>query len=327
MDKKETDAKPKKEKKSKKKDKAEKEENEADKQPKGKDKDDKKQEKKPPEPRKKILLVTGSNRGLGLGIIEGLLEKKTNLRIILTSRDEEAGQKVHAELLEKFPEENEKLFYHQLDITKEESIAELVKWIKATFKKIDYIVNNAGVSSKGLALDLDVFNFTFETNVFSTITFTEKMLQEQTMNKAGKIILIGSSGGYLSKLTNETLISSFKNAKTTDDLYKLADKFKASIENGTIEEDGWCKNTFAVSKMIINTYARILAKKREVTKDQISVYACNPGWVKTDMGGDLAPLTIQEGVLTPIYLIELPDGINKENQGKFFSECKIASFD
>ena len=35
---------------------------------------------------RKIVLVTGSNKGIGYGIIESLLEKKSNLRIILTSR-------------------------------------------------------------------------------------------------------------------------------------------------------------------------------------------------------------------------------------------------
>ena len=37
----------------------------------------------------KIILVTGSNRWIGYGIIEGLLEKKHNFSYILTSRSEE----------------------------------------------------------------------------------------------------------------------------------------------------------------------------------------------------------------------------------------------
>ena len=81
------------------------------------------------------------------------------------------------------------------------------------------------------------------------------------------------------------------------------------------------------SKIIINTYAKVLGHRRDITKEQISVYVCNPGWVKTEMGGKHAELTIKEGAETPVFLIELPDGINKENQGKLFDKCKIASFE
>jgi carbonyl reductase 1/carbonyl reductase 3 len=281
--------------------------------------------KQPPQP--KVVLVTGANRGIGYGIIETLLEKQSKLRIVLTARDETLGQNAYNELAEKYPDEKEHFFFHQLDITKDESIDELITWIKTTFKKIDYLVNNAGVSSKGKKFDEEVFNFTFGTNVFGTINFTEKMISSDVLNKAGKIIFLGSLSGCLSRLNNELLISTFKNVKNSDDLFKLAEKFRNSIVNETIEEEGWCKNTFTVSKIIINTYAKVLGHRRDITKEQLSVYACNPGWVKTEMGGEHAELTIKEGAETPVFLIELPDGINKENQGKLFDKCKIASFE
>ena len=75
--------------------------------------------------------------------------------------------------------------------------------------------------------------------------------------------------------------------------------------------------------MIINTFARVLAHRRDISKEQISVYACDPGWTKTEQGGEHALQTIQQGAEQEIYLIMLPDGINKENQGKFFSQNKI----
>ena len=153
------------------------------------------------------------------------------------------------------------------------------------------------------------------------------MISSDVLNKAGKIIFLGSLSGCLSRLNNELLISTFKNVKNSDDLFKLAEKFRNSIVNETIEEEGWCKNTFTVSKIIINTYAKVLGHRRDITKEQLSVYACNPGWVKTEMGGEHAELTIKEGAETPVFLIELPDGINKENQGKLFDKCKIASFE
>ena len=52
----------------------------------------------------------------------------------------------------------------------------------------------------------------------------------------------------------------------------------------------------------------------------IQVYSCSPGgWVQTEQGGNLAKLTIKEGIETPVYLIdELPFAYNRDLQGKLF---------
>ena len=93
-----------------------------------------------------------------------------------------------------------------------------------------------------------------------------------------------------------------------------------------MEKDGWCSNSYCVSKMIVNSYPRILSYRKEIENNDISVYSAHPGWVKTDMTGPEAPLTIREGAENEVFLIELPDGINKEYQGKYFDRFKVASF-
>ena len=276
----------------------------------------------------KTLLITGGNRGLGYAIIENLLEKKTKLKLIITSRNEEQGQEIYNSLCEKYPEEKEKeqLYYHQLDITNEESINEIIEYIKKNFKKIDYLINNAGVSSKGTEFSNEVFEYTFSVNVYGTINFTEKMISNNLINKQGKIILLGGKSGNILKLKNDNLINLFKTAKAADDLFKIADKFKEAINDETCDEEGWYKNTYGVSKMIINTYARLLTKKREISREGISVFSCHPGWLKTEMGGNYAKVDVKDGANNVIYLIELPDGINKDLQGKFFEEGKVSNF-
>jgi carbonyl reductase 1/carbonyl reductase 3 len=286
-----------------------------------------KEEKKTTDTRK-TLLITGGNRGLGYAIIENLLEKKTKLKLIITSRNEEQGQEIYNSLCEKYPEEKEKeqLYYHQLDITNEESINEIIEYIKKNFKKIDYLINNAGVSSKGTEFSNEVFEYTFSVNVYGTINFTEKMISNNLINKQGKIILLGGKSGNILKLKNDNLINLFKTAKAADDLFKIADKFKEAINDETCDEEGWYKNTYGVSKMIINTYARLLTKKREISREGISVFSCHPGWLKTEMGGNYAKVDVKDGANNVIYLIELPDGINKDLQGKFFEEGKVSNF-
>ena len=107
------------------------------------------------------------------------------------------------------------------------------------------------------------------------------------------------------------------------ELVNIGELFKKSVINDTVEKDGWCRNTYAISKMIVNSYARVFALRDEIKNN---VYSAHPGWVKTDMAGPKSPLTIKEGAETEIYLIELPDGINPEYQGKYFDKCKVSSF-
>ena len=276
---------------------------------------------------RKIVLVTGSNKGIGYGIIESLLEKKSNLRIILTSRNEELGKNSYNKLSSKYPEFKNYFFYHQLDITKKDSIDNLISWIKKEFGKIDYLVNNAGLGTHGVTTDLNLHKAVININAFGTINFTEEMLKNGMINKSGKIILLGSMMGNLGFLKSQELKSKFKNAKTYQELLNLAESFIKSYENNSVEKDGWCKNSYRVSKMVVNSYARVLSYRDEIEKNDISVFAAHPGWVKTDMTGPEAPLTIKEGAVNEVFLIELPDGINRKYQGKYFDSCKVGSFE
>ena len=275
---------------------------------------------------RKIVLVTGSNKGIGYGIIETLLEKKSNYRIILTSRNEDLGQKSFNKLLSQFPYSKDYFFYHQLDITNKDSISNLISWIKKQFGKIDYLVNNAGLGTHGVTTDINLHFAILDVNAFGTINFTEEMIKHDMINKKGKIILVGSMMGNLNRLNSNQLKNSFKNAKTTQELINLGQAFKNSIINNTVDKDGWCRNSYCVSKMIVNTYSRVLSYREEIEKNDISVYSAHPGWVKTDMTGPETPLTIKEGAENEVFLIELPDGINKEYQGKYFDRFKVTSF-
>lgn len=55
-----------------------------------------------------------------------------------------------------------------------------------------------------------------------------------------------------------------------------------------------------------------------MTKRGIQVYTCCPGYVNTDMTSHKGPLTIQEGALTPVFLIEKPFELKEEDQGEFY---------
>lgn len=63
---------------------------------------------------------------------------------------------------------------------------------------------------------------------------------------------------------------------------------------------------------MLTTYVKALASNELVKNRNIQVYCCCPGYVNTDMTNHKAHLTIEEGVLTPVYLTELPSEINND---------------
>jgi NAD(P)-dependent dehydrogenase (short-subunit alcohol dehydrogenase family) len=62
---------------------------------------------------------------------------------------------------------------------------------------------------------------------------------------------------------------------------------------------------YRLSKAALNASTRVLSE--ELKGDNIKVNALCPGWVRTDMGGEDAHLSPEEGVDTTVYLSTLPD--------------------
>eukprot|EP00340_Litonotus_pictus_P008895 CAMPEP_0170514786 /NCGR_PEP_ID=MMETSP0209-20121228/1339_1 /TAXON_ID=665100 ORGANISM="Litonotus pictus, Strain P1" /NCGR_SAMPLE_ID=MMETSP0209 /ASSEMBLY_ACC=CAM_ASM_000301 /LENGTH=104 /DNA_ID=CAMNT_0010799011 /DNA_START=521 /DNA_END=835 /DNA_ORIENTATION=+ len=79
-------------------------------------------------------------------------------------------------------------------------------------------------------------------------------------------------------------------------------------------------NAYGPSKSFLNSYMVDLAEK--VKSKGVMVNAFNPGWVKTEMGGEGALLTVEEGVKTAEFL----DGFKEFNTGKWYEDNKIIDF-
>ncbi|GAA0368872.1 SDR family NAD(P)-dependent oxidoreductase [Bowmanella denitrificans] len=61
---------------------------------------------------------------------------------------------------------------------------------------------------------------------------------------------------------------------------------------------------YAISKAALNAMTVCMAR---TLGDKVKVNAACPGWVRTDMGGQHAPLSAQQGADTPVWLAQLPD--------------------
>jgi carbonyl reductase 1 len=163
-------------------------------------------------------------------------------------------------------------------------------------------MNNAGFAFTGK----DPFNFqntlyTFSINYYGTINFTKAMLAH--LNDSAQIIVVGSGAGGLSRMTSDD-----KRAKLLDPeltltgLDEMVDEFMDAVGADTWKAEGWPGNGYAMSKMFLHAWVRVMSRDPSLTSRGISINALCPGWVATDMGGANAPRTIEQGAETPAWL-------------------------
>ena len=253
------------------------------------------------DPSKKIILITGCNKGIGYTLVENIIKQKVNLNIIFTSRNEKLGISSLNKLASKYPSSKSQLIYHQLDITDKDSIISIINWIKSKFKKIDILFNNAGVYNSPREKVI-------KTNVFGTLNITKMFLENDIINNNGKIISVGSGLGSFSASGNHR--NDFKSASTIDDLINLGNRYL---------KENWGSEAYSISKLIIHLSAKILGGTEEIRKKNIGVYSMDPGWCRTDMGGSGAPFPPEHGAEIGLFLIQLQDGIIPNLQGQYFN--------
>jgi NAD(P)-dependent dehydrogenase (short-subunit alcohol dehydrogenase family) len=168
-----------------------------------------------------------------------------------------------------FTHENLKVI--QLDLTDSDSIRKCVDEIEVLGLKIDILDNNAGMlfDDGETHLSIEKLRETLEINLIGTADFTERLVP--FMNTKGHIIFISSSAGSISE-TDYTTHSHHPN------------QYPA----------------YKISKAALNMYMRTLAMRLEKEVAGIKVSSVHPGWVKTEMGGDDAPMT-PEGAALHIF--------------------------
>jgi NAD(P)-dependent dehydrogenase (short-subunit alcohol dehydrogenase family) len=230
---------------------------------------------------KKVALVTGANRGIGLETARQLGQK--GVTVVVGARTlksaEETAAKLKAEGIDAFPV--------KLEVTHAHDREAAAKTIGEKFGKLDILVNNAGVGpqdgilvQKTISTTDEELQSIFGTNVFATIAVTRSFLPLLKKSEAGRIVNLSSILGSLT-------------------LHADPNSPIAGIKSFAYD----------ASKAALNAFTIHLAAELKDTK--IKVNSAHPGWVKTEMGTDAAPMEIPEGAKTSVDLALLgPDGPN-----------------
>lgn len=269
----------------------------------------------------KVAVVTGSNKGIGLAIVRALC-KQFQGDVYITARDVGRGQEAVASLAA----DGLKPKFHQLDINDLTSITTAAAYFKEQYGGVDVLINNAGIAFK--AADTSPFSVqaevTLKTNFFATRDMLTHFLP--LVKAGGRVVNVSSFvGARTLNKCSPALQQRFRSEDITEEeLVVLMEQFVQQAQKGEHGKGGWPDTAYGTSKTGLTVLSMIHARRlsKERPNDAILVNACCPGWVRTDMAGDKAPKSPEEGAITPVYLALLPSGAT-DPHGKFVSDKEV----
>uniref|UniRef100_A0A8R1DJ74 Uncharacterized protein n=1 Tax=Caenorhabditis japonica TaxID=281687 RepID=A0A8R1DJ74_CAEJA len=219
------------------------------------------------------VLITGANRGIGLGLLKQFLKVKDIQIIIATCRDPTKAEELNA------LKNDARLHILPLNIDDDESISALYNSVSQLVGEdgLTVLLNNAGVL---LPYDVEgeksrsTMLRQLETNAVSTALMIQEFLP--LLKKASEKSAIDGFSIDRSAIVN---ISS-----TSASVHMIDGSF-----NGPIV-------AYRMSKSALNSFAKSCSI--ELAKYHILITSFCPGWVKTDMGGANAQLEIEDATST-----------------------------
>jgi NAD(P)-dependent dehydrogenase (short-subunit alcohol dehydrogenase family) len=221
----------------------------------------------------KVALVTGANKGIGFETSRQLAA--LGFTVLMGARDAAKGAAAQ-EQLRKAGFDARCL---SLDVTSEADRANAADSIGKQFGRLDVLVNNAGIfldrAARPSEVSLDLLRRTFEANFFGAVELTRQLLPLLLKSNAARIVNLSSNLGSLTR-----------HSDPTSDIYNVK------------------PFAYDASKTALNAFTVHFA--HELRNTPIKVNSAHPGWVKTSMGGDEAPMDVVEGAQTGVQLATLP---------------------
>ncbi len=246
----------------------------------------------------KVCLITGANSGIGKQTALGLA--RMGATVVMVCRDKQRGEAAMAELRRESGNTSVDLML--ADLSSQAQIRKLAKEFKDRYKRLDVLINNAGISLYERVESEDNMEMIFAVNYLAPFLLTHLLLEHLKASAPSRIVNVSS------------FVHRWINKIRFDDLAR-EQKFPAI-------------GVYAESKLAILMFSYELARRLDGTG--VTVNALNPGLVNTNLSRDITGLlnvldwvsknvlaiSPEKGAQTSIYLASSPkvEGIT----GKYF---------
>jgi NAD(P)-dependent dehydrogenase (short-subunit alcohol dehydrogenase family) len=208
---------------------------------------------------------------------------RKGFHVFVGARNAKAGRKAAEEIAK----QGGKATFLEIDVADTDSVRTATGEFSNVADHLDVLVNNAGIIADGddaiLEISDDLLRKTLDTNTLGALRVTRAFASLLRKSKAPRVINVSSGGGQL-----------------------------------TGGADGWAP-AYCISKTALNGVTVQLA----AALPKFAVNSVCPGWVRTDMGGENASRSVQEGADTIVWLAS---GAPQELTGKFLRDRKEISW-
>jgi NAD(P)-dependent dehydrogenase (short-subunit alcohol dehydrogenase family) len=204
-------------------------------------------------------------------------------QVFVGARNRDAGRKAVVEIAKK----GGKASFLEIDVADNASVIAAAREFAKAADQLDVLVNNAGIIVDGdnaiLEISDELLRKTLETNTLGPLRVTRAFVPLLRKSKSPRVINVSSGGGQL-----------------------------------TGGADGWSP-AYCISKTALNSVTSQLA----TALPKFAVNSVCPGWVRTDMGGQGATRSVEEGADTIVWLAaDAPQKLT----GKFLRDRKEISW-
>ena len=195
------------------------------------------------------------------------------------ARNRKAGRKAVDEIVK----DGGKASFLEIDVSDNDSVIAAEREFSKMADHLDVLVNNAGIVVDGdeaiLEVSDDLLRKTLETNTLGALRVTRAFVPFLRKSKAPRVVNVSSGSGQL-----------------------------------TGGADGWAP-AYSISKTALNGVTSQVA----AALPKFAVNSVCPGWVRTDMGGENASRSVEEGADTIVWLAA---EASQELTGKFLRDRK-----
>ncbi|GJQ10382.1 hypothetical protein GpartN1_g2173.t1 [Galdieria partita] len=224
-----------------------------------------------------VAVVTGSNRGIGLGFCKALLQK--NVHVIATARNSQKGSKVVSDL----QKEGSNIRFFPLDLLCLESVQRFLLFLEDNYGRLDILVNSAAVCLQGS--DIFALQESLQTNFWGLAYLTSQLFPFIERAGRSRILNVSSGDGELCFLSS-SLSTEIQNCVTLHQLmdfsYGLCSSQTTFGYPALLKHIHGSQPFYKLSKALVNRFTQILDSMIPSYND-IVVNAVCPGDVDTAM--------------------------------------------